>query len=217
MQKPINRYPVNINTTSKQANELPSEQATGDVFGAKAAAPRKPALLKKTSAPEAKATEPPRKTLDAKGALTIEHSHRAAGSLKPPEASPGLKGVDSKQQLFGGPPRLGSAAVPDAVSGGHEIKTESQVLMEKRKEHDARQAVKHKKDFITYVMQVLTERPNAQKEGSSSASTSAPSTDIRSILPVDQQEERDPTAEEIGAHVQGSLWQPKKAQRLGMS
>ena len=74
------------------------------------------------------------------------------------------------------------------------MKTESQVLMERRKEHEAKQAVKHKKDFIEYMVQVLT-KPAAVKE------TSMPVADVKKILPLDQQDEREPTSQEIGDHV----------------
>ena len=77
------------------------------------------------------------------------------------------------------------------------------MLMEKRKEHERKQEIKHKKDFISYVVQVLT-KTNKEKEHKMS------STDIRSILPVDEREERDPTTDEIGSHVQKELWKSKK-------
>lgn len=98
--------------------------------------------------------------------------------------------------MFGGPIySKESTAYFDVANSGHEMKTESQILMEKRKEHDARQAVKHKKDFMSFVVQVL-KKNNHQKEHKMQSS------DVRAILPVDERDERDPTTQEIGTHVQ---------------
>ena len=107
-----------------------------------------------------------------------------------------LGGADSKNSLFN-QARFDSR-LESAVSQ-NEMKTESQVLMERRKEHEAKQAIKHKKDFIEYMVQVLT-KPAAVKE------SSMPPADVKAILPLDEQDERDPTSEEIGNHVINSLW-----------
>ena len=104
-----------------------------------------------------------------------------------------MRAVDSKQYL----------SPEGSLEGGYEYKTESQVLLERRKEHENRQAVKHKKDFIQYMSSILT-RPAAVKE------TSSEPVNIRSILPLDQQEERDPTSKEVGDHVLEQIWNAKK-------
>ena len=108
-----------------------------------------------------------RKTLTSK--KTVE-GQDLDGYASP--ASRVMKAVDSKQSLF-------LKQSPDGPSeGGYELKTESQVLLERRKEHETKQAIKHKKDFIQYMTGILT-RPAAVKE------TSTEPVNIRSILPLD--------------------------------
>ena len=53
-------------------------------------------------------------------------------------------------------------------------------------------------------MSSILTRPAAVKE------TSNEPVNIRSILPLDQQEERDPTSKEVGDHVLEQIWNAKK-------
>jgi len=122
------------------------------------------------------------KSPDARGARTVGQ-----------DKSPGLRQdlhttFDSKQQLFGGPPETkDSSAHFELTHSNHERKTESQILNEKRKEHATNEAIRHKKDFISYVKKIL-ETKGTKKEDKTQTN------DLGSILPVHERDERDPTS-----------------------